>query len=234
MILAVGFLTRLPVPQLADVRPAELASAARWFPLVGAMIGAILAVVVGVAGHANPWLGAIGGVVTWVWITGALHLDGLGDLADALGAAHRDPARMYAVLHDPHKGTFGVVAIVLAIAAKLVFLSLAAHQLASIVLVPIWARLGTVVWACMLPPLFAGHGERFAWQISRRTPALWCGLLLAVSYAISPSMAIAGPLAIGAWWWFLARRLGGMSGDCLGAGVELVEAMLLAVIAVRS
>ncbi|MFM9449620.1 adenosylcobinamide-GDP ribazoletransferase, partial [Streptomyces acidiscabies] len=72
----------------------------------------------------DPWAGALFALVGWVGVTGALHLDGLGDMADAAGAAHGDRARLSAVLADPHIGSFGVVAIALQLLAKLVLLRL--------------------------------------------------------------------------------------------------------------
>src|SRR4029078_10961647 len=96
---------------------------------------------------AAPWIVALAVLVAWIWITGALHLDGLGDVADAFGAAHGKPERFIAVLGDPHAGSFAVVAISLQIAAKLVLTAeLATGPTAwALVLIPAWARLGTLV-----------------------------------------------------------------------------------------
>jgi len=233
LILAVGFLTRLPTPRLPNFHPDELSRAAAWFPAVGALVGAIVAGVLGLAALVDPRLAALAGCVAWVWVTGALHLDGLADLADGLGAAHRDPARFLAVLRDPHTGTFGVVAIVLALAAKLVLLAILCRApLWPLLLVTGWARLGPLVWAQTLPPLAPGSGERFAWQVTPRTSVAWALVLASCSLAVAPVLALAGPLALAAWWRFLKVRLGGMTGDCLGAGVELCELALLATLAV--
>ncbi len=258
LILALQFLTRLPTPRVPDFRPEDLAASAVWFPVVGAVVGAAVAAAVIVGALANPWLGALAGLLVWVWITGALHLDGLADLADALGAAHRDPQRVLEVLRDPHLGTFGVVAIVLVLAAKLVLLAVVAQQLAPLVdailaarvagvalplgaelatpvaalaLVGAWARFGAVVWSQTLPPFAPGSAEQFAWGTWRASLVVWAVVLLAAAAWLFPPLAVA-PLAIGLWWAFLKRRLGGMTGDCLGAGVEVCETALLAVIAV--
>lgn len=176
-------------------------------------------------------------LVTWVWVTGGLHLDGLGDLADGLGAAHRDPERFLAVLKDPHTGSFAVITLALQLLAKLVLLMLAVRHgvgWSALVLLPAWARLGAVWWTT-LPALSAGgHAERFAWR--HDWPAFWLSwlLLAALSAWLAPVLLLAPVL----WWgWrrFLWRRLGGMSGDCLGAGIELTETglLLLAVVATR-
>lgn len=229
LILAVQFLTRLPTPQLKTFDPAWLADSARWFGVVGGLIGGLVAATAWLGGQVDPWLGALLALGLWTWVTGALHLDGLSDLADGLGAAHRDPERFLAVLKDPHVGNFGVVALVLALVGKLVLLMLAvklAVPWAGLVLLPAWARLGAIVWSATIPPLAAGSGERFAWRTDWWAFGLSCIVLAALSAWFAPSLLLA-PLLWWAWRGFLLQRLGGMSGDCLGAGIELSEISLL-------
>jgi adenosylcobinamide-GDP ribazoletransferase len=231
LILAIQFLTRLPTPQLRNLDAANLPRSAHWFPLVGLLIGALLSVTLWLGSRIDPWLGALLTVLLWVWITGALHLDGLADMSDALGASHRDRERFLAVLADPHLGTFGAVSLVLQLACKLVLLMLLARggQYWAVLLVPAWARWGALVWA-RLPSLKPGLGERLSGQIQSRAIWLWGGVL-AVSNLIAPVLWCA-PLLVLIWRQFLLRRLGGMTGDLLGAGVELTEsaAMLLCLV----
>ena len=226
LILAIQFLTRLPTPQLRDFDAAELPRSAHWFPLVGMLIGALLAATLWLGSRIDPWLGALLALLVWVWITGALHLDGLADMSDAMGAAHRDRDRFLAVLADPHLGTFGVVSLVLQLACKLVLLMLLARggQYWALMLIPAWARWGTLIWA-RLPTLKPGMGERFGWQITRPSIWFWAALLMACS-VVAPVLWCV-PLLVFAWREFLLRRLGGMTGDLLGAGVEVVESLAL-------
>ncbi|MHB0916826.1 MAG: adenosylcobinamide-GDP ribazoletransferase, partial [Thiobacillus sp.] len=77
LILALGFLTRLPLPALRDFQPAELARALVWFPAAGLVVGAAVALAAALGAALDPWLGALAGVVMWAWITSGLHLDGL-------------------------------------------------------------------------------------------------------------------------------------------------------------
>ncbi len=231
--LAFGFLTRIPMPALAGYRPEELSRSAVWFPVVGLAIGALLWAAAALGASADDWLAALGVVLVWLAVTGGLHLDGAADLADALGAAHRDPARFQAVLKDPHIGSFGVMALVGIMLAKLVSAHalIAAHASAWLwLLIPAWARLGSVLWSQTLPTLSAGIGERFAWQIPMGAVWGWFATLLMLTWwAESAGFALLAALAVAAWWLFLRLRLGGMSGDCLGAGIEYVETgMLLA------
>jgi adenosylcobinamide-GDP ribazoletransferase len=233
LILAIQFLTRLPTPRLSDFLPEELPGSVIWFPLVGGLLGAFVAASAWLGGMADPWLGALLALAVWVGITGALHLDGLADLADALGAAHRpdDPharkERLLAVLADPHMGVFGAVALIMQLIAKLVLLMLVvkAGVYLALVLIPAWARWGVLVWA-RLPSIKSGMGERFAWRVGGVGP--WAAVLAMASFSF-PAL-FAAPLLILAWRAFLQARLGGMTGDALGAGVEWMESGLLLVV----
>ena len=239
LALAVQFLTRLPVPAVAAYDERALARSTIWFPVAGMLVGACVALAMaaglGIAqwrgiGASGQWLAALAGMVIWVWVTGGLHVDGLADLADALGAAHRDPARLAEVLKDPHTGAFGVMAVVLLLLSKLILLMLwanAALPLPALLLVAAWGRWGAMVWAHALPALTGGYGERFAWSL-RRSHLVWSGLLLALlSLWLMPVLLPAGLLAAALWYVFLHRRLGGMCGDALGAGIELAEVLML-------
>ena len=232
--LAAQFLTRLPVPGVADFSPVDVARSAAWFPVVGLVLGLIVALVTFALGHRSAALAGVTGVLAWVWLTGAMHLDGLADLADALGASHRDPQRFLAVLEDPHVGTFGIVSIVLVVMLKAAALAmLAPDALWAVPLILAWARLGTLAWGRWLKPLKPGRGERFSWQLPVGWIVFWTLSLLAASVAVAPVLC-AAPLVIAAWGGWLKVRLGGMTGDCLGAGVEVTETALLLLVALTS
>ncbi|MGB3394030.1 MAG: adenosylcobinamide-GDP ribazoletransferase [Stenotrophomonas sp.] len=228
LILAIQFLTRLPTPQVKDFRSDDLSHSAVYYPLVGAIIGVLLLLPLYLL-DGRPWLAAVLALLLWVWVTGALHLDGLGDVADAFGAAHRDPQRFLAVLKDPHMGVFGVVTLVMQLLLKLMLLAELAVDPPwyGIVLVPMWARWGTLWWSRLLPSLHgAGMAERFSWQLSLRSLWLWALLLTALSAFVAWPLLLALLLVplIAVYW---RRRLGGISGDCLGASVEVSESLLL-------
>lgn len=215
------------MPSVDDFSEAEMSRSAAWFPLVGLAIGLSLGAVLFVCRHWSVPLAAALALLTWVWLTGALHLDGLADLTDALGAAHRDPQRFLTVLTDPHVGTFGVVSIVLALILKWVGLTqLSGTTVLALALIPAWGRLGPLAWSRWLPPLQPGRGERFAWHLHTSWIVFWSVALLTASAVIAPVLLI-GPMVIAAWGAWLHRRLGGVTGDCLGAGVEISEVVLL-------
>lgn len=229
LIHALRFLTRLPMPAILWSEPDALSTSAKWFPFVGLIIGGALAGCLWLGTQVDPWLGALAALAAWVWITGGLHLDGLSDLADALGGAHRDPERFLAIMRDPHAGVFGLIAVWFALSAKLVLLMLLAKQpngWMAAGLIPAWARLGPVIWAQTLPALAGGMGQRF-----RRAPQpmvwiAWLAALGALAWSIEPAL-LGASMLLPAWWLFLKWRVRGMNGDCLGAGIEMVEVFSL-------
>jgi len=229
LIVAFGFLTRLPMPRV-EVRSEDFATAIRFYPIVGIVIGLIVAATGWLGTLVDPWTGACAALVMWIAVTGALHLDGLADLADGLGAAHGDRTRLLAVMADPHIGSFGVVAIVGQMLAKLVLLH-AVGMGWGLVLVPFAARMGPLVWARLLPPLRpSGLAAAVAGAVRGRDLLGW-GLLLAVAAVAVPAL-VALPLLVLSVVAWLRRTLGGVTGDAHGAGIEIVETGLLVVLAV--
>jgi len=226
-VLALQFLTRLPLPAVkAD--DAAFVRSMRWFPAAGLVVGLVLFVGLWLGNLLDPWTGALFGLVAWVGVTGALHLDGLADLADASGALHKGRERLREVLADPHVGSFGVVAIGLQLLAKLVLLHalLASPGWWTILFVPAAARFGPLVWTRWLPPLHEGLASRFRSAVRPADLIVWL-VLLAFAAALAAPALLAAPVLIAAWGWRVQRLLGGISGDGHGAGIELVETGLL-------
>ena len=232
LILAFGFLTRIPMPALADFKQEELSSSAIWFPLVGLSIGLLLILVALLGITASPWIAALLVVLLWLGISGGLHLDGAADLADGLGASHRDPERLLAVMKDPHTGAFGVMAIVAILLTKLVTVAWIVESpdidLWVLLLIPAWARVGAIFWSQTLEPLAAGSGEAFVWQVDAKIYWIWSAALFLLSLIfVSFMFALAAVGALLLWRSYLKWRLNGMSGDCLGAGIEYCECLML-------
>jgi len=237
LILALQFLTRLPLPPVqADAR--DFARAMRWFPVAGLAVGAAVALPWWLAQARDPWLGALAGLIGWTAITGALHLDGLGDVADGAGAAHGGRTRLSAVMADPHVGSFAVVVIVLQLIAKLVLLHALApsqgpSQVAALACVPVLARIAPIGWTLFLPPLHEGLGTAFRSGVTRWHLALWSLAAIALAVLVAPALLALFPAAM-LWGWWLRSRLGGISGDGHGAGIELVETALLIALAIAA
>jgi len=104
----------------------------------------------------------------------------------------------------------------------------ATEQVWALLLIPAWARLGALYWMHTLPPLADGLGAKYCCQIDNISLFIWIGLLTILTVAlVSPFFIAAVCAIILGWRGFLRHRVGGMSGDCLGAGIELCECGLL-------
>lgn len=230
--LALGFLTRLPLGR--DLAPLpRLADAAWAFPLAGlvaALPGALIL-------WALPGaLGAILAIGATIWLTGGLHEDGLADLADGMGA--RDPARRLEVMRDSRIGSFGVLALGLVTALRIA--ALAGTDMAPLALIAVaMASRAGIAAAMRLPPARASGLGAGAGRPALRVLAGAAGLaavaallLLGVAAALCMLAAVALAQA-----WLAARamrRLGGQTGDVLGALQQVGEAAGLVALAVLS
>lgn len=228
LVLAIQFMTRLPLPNIA-VEARHMALAIRWFPVAGLLVGLCIAGAAWMGLQRDPWAGALLALLAWTGITGALHLDGVGDIADAAGAAHADRSRISSVLADPHIGSFGVTAIALQLVAKLVLLRLAldASILGPLIAVPVVARVGPLFWTLTLPPLHRGIGSTFGAGATWGAFAVWLLAFATAAWFLNPALLAALP-TMALWSLWLRRRIGGISGDGHGAGIELVETTTLA------
>lgn len=243
--MALQFLTRLPVPHWVGHEPARFQRAVRHFPLVGALVGAAGAAVALGALHGWPaTVAATLAVATTVWLTAALHEDGLADTFDALlGAAPR--AQALAIMKDSRIGSHGAVALLLVLGLRVLLLAelLARAALpAATALVAAHAagRAAAVVLMAALP--YAGDAAQAKapalMRGTRRVDAAWAALtgalVLALAAVAQPRGAVAFGSATGALvalvlvmrrW--LQRRLGGCTGDTLGAAEQLAEVAVL-------
>jgi adenosylcobinamide-GDP ribazoletransferase len=234
-LTAVQYFTRLPVPRDLPWSPERLDASSRWFPLVGALVGGIGAAVF--AGAAALWPTSVAVVLSMaatVRATGAFHEDGLADSCDGLGGGV-EKARVLEIMKDSRIGTYGAVGLVLALLAKAALL----HEL---------ARLGTPVVALALVAAHAlsrlmalglmaslpyvrddGTGKvKPLANVTARGPlvvAAVCGLApLALLGAPAGGAALAGALlATLALGRFVHRRIGGVTGDVLGANQQVAE-----------
>jgi len=232
-LLAIAFLTRLPVPARHDGGAGALGRAAWAFPLAGAAVGGLGAgVILATAGSGlHPMAAALLALAVMAVATGALHEDGLADFADGLGVAGRD--RRLAVMRDSHIGAFGVLTLVFATGLKATALaSLAGPGTAALVLVAAGAlsRAALVPTMIVLAPARADGLARDA----GRPPAWAAGLALVLGVAaLVPLLPILGPgvgtlaaagLAAGLFaCWAMQAAVGGQTGDTLGAQQQIVE-----------
>lgn len=249
--IALQFFTRAPVPAWVGFEPAWLQQCARHFPLVGALVGALAAAVLWLALWFWPPIVAVGlSMAASIWLTGGFHEDGWADSCDGLGGAvSREKA--LAIMKDSRIGSYGALGLILMLglkAATLVALVELSPALALVAL--LWSHVASraaPVWLMHGLP-YAGDADHakakpLATQADGRTVAValaWplaAGLLFAaLDGHLVPALCaavIAGAAVTLRMQGRLERRLGGYTGDNLGACQQLVElSALLAMLAV--
>lgn len=250
--LALTTFTVLPVPA-GRIDRRTGGAALTWAPLVGAGLGLLTgAVAVGayVVG-APPLLAGVGGVAAGALATRGLHLDGLADTADGLGVAgvRRDPAgreRALAAMKAPEIGAFGAVTLLLVILAQVVAVTEIAGRAPLPALVACGVagaagRLGAA-WACR-PGLPAARPDGLGALVAGTVP-VWRSALLSIAVTalaaaavpgrpwLGPVAVLAGLLVAAAMVHHVRRRLGGITGDVLGAAVEVATTTTLVLLSI--
>jgi adenosylcobinamide-GDP ribazoletransferase len=240
LLMAVQYFTRLPAPAWVGHEPELLNGTSRYFPMIGVLVGLIGAVVLWTTSLILPApLPAILSTAATILLTGALHEDGLADTFDGLGGgATRE--RALEIMKDSRLGTFGAAALVLTLLIKIAALNALPVEFAVMLLI----AGHTFSRACSISLLFAGRyagnaeqsraqlvaqpmssGEFFVAAVVGVLPLFWCGRHALAGFA----SALVVLYVLGRWF---TRRLGGFTGDTLGAAQQLTEiAFYLAVLA---
>lgn len=240
LLAAIGFLTRVPVPVRVFEDERAKARSLAWYPLVGLLMGAGLAGFAWCLRDAPSLLSAALVLLAWVVLTGALHLDGLADSADAwvggLGSTQSESrARTLEIMKDPRSGPAGVVAVVMLLLLKLAALaSLPAHAIVLLPLAPVLARMALTL-AFVTTPYVRKAGLGSALVAAPRA-ACWLSVLAGTGVCIAMGWRgavalIAAVLVFVLWRRACMRRIGGATGDTAGALAELVEAAVLVALA---
>jgi len=232
LLAAVAFLTRLPVGRIAAYDLADVARSAGWFPVVGILLGAIYTAAAALLRvHLPLDLVAILLVILDALATGCLHFDGLADSADGFGGG-KDTEDVLRIMRDHSIGSYGAIAIVSAVALKLTAYSALLKQsdwMAAMILTPCLGRWSILLLTAALPyarkspsviqgmrqrSLFWGTGATLAAMIAARSARVWIAAVavLAVSAAFG---------------FYCRRRISGITGDTLGANLELSESAAL-------
>jgi adenosylcobinamide-GDP ribazoletransferase len=237
-LMAITFLTVLPVHLKEPPQPGDQGKAAGWYPIIGALIGVLVAVAYyGFSLIFPPILAALLAVIIWIGVTGGLHLDGLADSCDGI-LNSSSPERRLEIMKDPRLGTFGGTGLVLAILLKVICL-------VSLPSAVIWIALPlatSVARWLLLPagkqPLArpGGLGADFASGLNKGA-FFQAGLVVVLLTALAGWQGLLVVLVVHFVTWLVLRsvkiRLGGITGDILGLVVELAEAVTLLGFCVR-
>ncbi|EUC69000.1 cobalamin 5-phosphate synthase [Alcanivorax sp. 97CO-5] len=230
--LAVGFLTRIPMLVRIDYSQTLMNRSSVYFPLVGLLLGALYAglfVLLDAFWATGICVALI--LVFHLWITGAFHEDGLADSVDALGGGYT-VARRLEIMKDSRIGTYGTVALIMALGLKGLLLAEAKTVWLALLLSPVVSRL-TPLWLMRFLPYVTDPNtskskpvaEGFSTQRLCVATALTV-VVAALAGAVIPALLSVVVVAL-LWGGYLWRHLRGYTGDTLGASVVLCELVFL-------
>jgi len=239
--LAAAFtlMTRFPVHRLPLAIAPNPASAVWAYPLVGALVGAIGSGAYWLASSLNcpPALAAPWTLAVLILVTGALHEDGLADFADGLGGSTK--GQSLAIMRDHRIGSYGVIALILSLAIRIIAIAVIAETAAVAAALIAAGAAGRRAAGLVMAALPAARADGLSASVGRPSGALAAaalGIAFVVSWLLLPFgtaliaviTAAAAAVTIGA---IASARLGGQTGDVLGAAVVLAECLALTALA---
>jgi adenosylcobinamide-GDP ribazoletransferase len=242
-LAALHFLTTIPIATHRKFTDADLGASLSYYPLVGALLGVLLAL------SAALWNRLFGAgiaaaltLITWVLLSGGLHLDGFMDACDGL-LSHRSTEERLRIMRDSHTGAWGMLGGVLALllqfaALTQLFALLDVRWPGALLIAPVLAR-----WALCVAVVAFPYGRTEGWgqtlhaQAGRRQLILASAVTLAMIVIVQPLIGITAWLAVLAATLLLARfaldRLPGLTGDVYGMIAVVAETVVLLVFALR-
>lgn len=243
-LTALAFLTRIPIPAHTPYSPEHMNASARYFPLIGMLIGGSGALAYFLAEQIWPAnIAIVLSMIATILLTGAFHEDGFADSCDAFGGGWRRE-QVLSIMKDSRIGTYAAAGLIAILGTKFLALNTLqspAHIAAALIVGHGWSRLLAISY------LYDHSYVRFddsskikpmATQLSRNN-------LLIASLSASPlvlliplSTTLAIVLALLLWrWWFgryMRRRIGGYTGDCLGCAQQIAEVLIYLLICARA
>jgi len=230
LLASIAFCTRIPIS--AAFTAEEVGRAARWFPLVGALLGLVSIVLSRLLVPVMPpMIVAVLILLAEVFLTGALHYDGLADTADGLGGG-KSPEDCLRIMRDHAIGSYGAVGLILLVALKLTTIStLISRNVYSpfLVLAPTIGRWSVVLLSRYVP--YARPSEAVSRHV-RTAEVAWatvfCGAVTVGLASWRGAISWAGVAVAASLFGYLCRRkIGGVTGDTLGTTEQLSESIVL-------
>jgi adenosylcobinamide-GDP ribazoletransferase len=242
-LAALQFLTSIPVPLKRELSPSQLGQSTAYFPVVGFVIGVILAALNWLLYYILPH-GVINAllIVVLVVITGAIHLDGFADTCDGIGG-HKTVEERWQAMRDSRTGAFGVVGVVLLLVVKYASLNnIPSHLITGVLIFMPAVSRWAMVYSIFIYPYARPEGLGAVYKKNTRWPqfTIATAVLLALAAALLPLFSYLGfimVLGVGIVTTlvalYLKHKFAGLTGDTYGAINELAEvtALLLAVLA---
>jgi len=236
--IALGFLTRLPVTFPNEARAFEKHSAIAFYPAVGLIIGSILWFFAFLLRGSSPLLASAIVVLVWISITGALHLDGLADCADAWIGGLGDQNNTLKIMKDPSVGSISVVVLIIIILLKIIAVSEIVSYVGTtwLLIIPVLARCSSI--ALFMTTRYVsedGLGQDYAKRLSsdlemkssnkyRVNALVTSALFTIILFGLNGFLLIGVSILI----FYIIRQMAiskikGFTGDVVGAMIELVE-----------
>jgi adenosylcobinamide-GDP ribazoletransferase len=232
LVAALAFLTTLPVGRLATLDAADVAHSAGWFPLIGVLLGTVYSLAAALLRNRLPLeVVAVLLVILDALATGALHYDGLADTADGFGGGkcREDTLR---IMRDHAIGSYGGMALAALVALKVTAyaaLLTRSNWIAALILTPALGRWSILLLTATLPyarpsaSVIAGIGKR---SLLGGTATVLVAMIAAMS--VRAWIAMAAVVAVtAAFGFYCRRRIAGITGDTLGANLQLCESAAL-------
>jgi adenosylcobinamide-GDP ribazoletransferase len=236
LLAAVAFLTRLPVGRLVSIDSADVARSGGWFPLAGLLLGALYAAAAWLfKDHLPLTVAGILLVIVDALATGALHFDGLADAADGFGGGHsrEDVLR---IMRDHAIGSYGGVALAAVITLKTAaYAALLQHGdwWGALILTPALGRWSILLLTATLPyarqsaSVAQGMGKRsLIWGtgvlLAAMGVGMWAGVPVRAWFAMAVVVMVSAAFGL-----YCRHRIGGITGDTLGANLQLCESAAL-------
>lgn len=231
--IALQFLTVLPIELKTIPTAQQNGRAILFYPLVGLVIGGILFLMSCLLAKLPIVLLASIILTLWIWLTGGLHLDGLADTADAWVGGFGDKQRTLQIMKDPSCGPIGVLSLVIICLLKfvLIYVLIEQHQTLFLILVPIVGRVvPSILFLTTSYVREKGLGRSLTDHLPKITSWIITGfvLLLPLYWELQGLIAIIGFLSSLVYLRHLfIKRIGGITGDTVGAAIEISETVLL-------
>lgn len=236
LLIALQFLTRLPITLRRQPADTDSGASLLYYPLVGLLIGILMLLLAYLSRGGGPLLQAALVLALWVGITGALHIDGLADVADAWVGGQGDRQRTLQLMKDPTCGPMAVSVVVIMLLLKLAALHslLQKGDWSLLLLVPALGRGSLVAAFLFIPYIRAGGLGAVLVANLPAAPARWLLLGGGLASVLVWGMVAAAMIgAAGLLFLFchraLMQRIGGLTGDAAGALCELTETLVLIV-----
>ncbi|MBN1988834.1 MAG: adenosylcobinamide-GDP ribazoletransferase [Bacteroidales bacterium] len=232
---AIGFFTRIPLPQSAGMNVHSLSDAIRYFPLVGAIVGSLSALAfVGLEGYFPLHLSVMLSLVVGILVTGALHEDGFADFCDGYGAGYTKE-RILSIMKDSSTGVYGAVGIVCMLGVRLLALASLPLWLIPLAFIAAHAYSRFVPVVLMFTSVYVRtDGTSKASVVGSHASLLslvvagcigLASLLLLGVYSLAVIVAVSAVVLL-LFRWYITRKTGGYTGDVLGALQQIIEVLV--------